>query len=75
MKKIKADILIKGNLICSNNVTGGGQIYSTHKPEKYFNTTESIVIDGDININNLNSKQYVIVVVGSIITNGGSYDK
>lgn len=75
MEKIKADILINGDLICEQKLNGGGQIYSTSDVEKYFDASNAIIIDGDVNINSIDSKNYIIVITGSVITKGGSYGK
>lgn len=75
MGKIKADILIKGDLICKKLLTGGGQIYSckTDDLDEWFDVYSAVVIDGDVVVNSFNSMEYVVVVTGAAAVGGEKY--
>lgn len=75
MEKIKVDVLIDGSLICEQKIMGGGRIYSLHNAEDCFDVSKAIVIKGNIDIDSLDSKDYVIAVTNSISTKGGDYGK
>lgn len=70
---IKVDVLIKGNLV-SNSIVGGGKIYPCRKEnlDEWFDTNNALVIDGDVVVDNFDSKQYTVVVTGSVASKGGS---
>lgn len=74
MEKIKADILITGDLICKELLTGGGKIYSSKNEclDEYFDIHDSVVITGDVVVDRFYSKEYTVVVTGSIVAKGGS---
>ena len=72
--KTKVDLLIVGNLLCSNElVTGGGGV--CHCPsellEENFDTSEAIAIHGDVSVESFDAKYKVVVVTGSIAVKGG----
>lgn len=73
MEKIKVDILIRGNLICKELLTGG-KIYSSKNEclDEYFDIHDSVVITGDVVVDRFYSKEYTVVVAGSIVAKGGS---
>lgn len=73
MEKIKVDILILGDLVCEQTLTGGGKIYPCRKEnlDEWFETNNALVIDGDVVVDNFNSKQYTVVVTGAVASKGG----
>lgn len=74
MEKIKADVLINGDLICEYKLNGGGKIYPCRKEnlDEWFDYDNALVIDGDVVVDNFDSKQYTVVVTGSVAAKGGS---
>lgn len=77
MEKIKVDILILGDLVCKQKLTGGGKIYPCRKEnlDEWFDTNDSLVIDGDVVVDNFDSKQYTVVVTGAVASKGGSHGR
>ena len=76
MEKIKADILIKGDLICEKMLnSGGGQIYSckTDDLDEWFDVHSAVVIDGDVVVDSFDSMDYTVVVTGAVVAKGGNY--
>lgn len=71
MEKIKADLLIKGNLICEKMLMGGGVFPSADL--SYFDTSEAVIIDGDLTVQNFDSKEQTVVVCGFAVAKGGDY--
>jgi hypothetical protein len=73
MKK-KVDLLIKGNLLAINNITGGG-IFSTslEQLEEHFNVSEAAIIEGDLNIESFDCRSLCVVVLGAVVAKGGNY--
>lgn len=73
MKK-KVDLLIKGNLLVINNITGGG-IFSTslEQLEEHFNVSEAAIIEGDLNIESFDCRSLCVVVLGAVVAKGGNY--
>ena len=73
MEKIKVDILILGDLVCEQKLTGGGKIYPCRKEniDELFDTNNALVIDGDVVVDNFNSKEYTVVVTGAVASKGG----
>lgn len=74
MEKIKADILINGDLICKQTLIGGGKIYPCGKEnlDEWFDYDNALVINGDVAVDSFDSKQYTVVVTGSIAAKGGN---
>lgn len=74
MKK-KVDLLIKGNLLVINNITGGG-IFSTslEQLEEHFNVSEAAIIEGDLNIESFDCRSLCVVVLGAVVAKGGNYE-
>lgn len=70
----KVDLLIKGNLLVINNITGGG-IFSTslEQLEEYFNVSEAAIIEGDLNIESFDCRSLCVVVLGAVVAKGGNY--
>ena len=78
MEKIKADILITGDLICKEYSTGGGgKIYSCKKEDlhEWFDVHSAVIIDGDVLVDSFDSKEYTVVVCGANACKGGCYGK
>lgn len=75
MEKLKVDVLIKGDLICKQILTGGGEIYpcKIEKLNEWFDYDSALVIDGDIVVDNFNSMDYTVVVTGALAAKGGSH--
>lgn len=75
MKK-KVDLLIKGNLLVINNITGGG-IFSTslEQLEEHFNVSEAAIIEGDLNIESFDCRSLCVVVLGAVVAKGGNYEQ
>lgn len=73
MKK-KVNLLIKGNLLVINNITGGG-IFSTslEQLEEHFNVSEAAIIEGDLNIESFDCRSLCVVVLGAVVAKGGNY--
>jgi hypothetical protein len=73
MKK-KVDLLIKGNLLVINNITGGG-IFSTslEQLEEHFNVSEAAIIEGDLNVESFDCRSLCVVVLGAVVAKGGNY--
>lgn len=73
MEKKKADIIIYGNLICEQKLTGGGKIYSCLKEnlEAFFDIDGACAIEGNLHVENFNAADKCVVVCGSIATKGG----
>lgn len=74
MKK-KVNLLIKGNLLVINNITGGG-IFSTslEQLEEHFNVSEAAIIEGDLNIESFDCRSLCVVVLGAVVAKGGNYE-
>lgn len=74
MKK-KVDLLIKGNLLVINNITGGG-IFSTslEQLEEHFNVSEAAIIEGDLNVESFDCRSLCVVVLGAVVAKGGNYE-
>lgn len=74
MEKIKVDVLINGDLIC-NNILRGGKLYPCQPNELnlWFDTRNALVLDGNVIVNNFDSKDYVVVVVGAVTAGGASH--
>lgn len=53
---------------------GGGKIYPCRKEnlDDWFDANNALVIDGDVVVDSFDSKQYIVVVTGSVATKGGS---
>ena len=70
----KVDLLIKGNLLVINNITGGG-IFSTslEQLEEHFNVSEAAIIEGDLNIESFDCRSLWVVVLGAVVAKGGNY--
>lgn len=77
MGKIKADILIKGDLICEKMLNGGRQIYSCKSEDldEWFDVHSAVVIDGDVVVDSFDSMDYTVVVTGAVATKGGYHGK
>lgn len=75
MEKMKVDILIKGNLVCKDCLRGG-KLYPCQNSElnHWFDIRDALVIDGDVIVSNFDSKDYVVVVVGSVAAKGGCHE-
>ena len=74
--KTKVDLLIVGNLLCYNELVGGGILRCPQNLlNQYYDITESIIIHGDVSVESFNSKEKVVVATDSIATKGGSYGK
>lgn len=73
MKK-KVNLLIKGNLLVINNITGGG-IFSTslEQLEEHFNVSEAAIIEGDLNVESFDCRSLCVVVLGAVVAKGGNY--
>lgn len=73
MKK-KVNLLIKGNLLVINNITGGG-IFSTslEQLEEHFNVSEAAIIEGDLNVESFDCRPLCVVVLGAVVAKGGNY--
>lgn len=76
MEKIKVDILVIGNLICNDNLRGGGKIYPCKSEELdlWFDVEHALVIDGDVIVDNFDSKDYTVVVTGAVAAKGGCHE-
>lgn len=72
--KTKANLLIIGNLLTSKYLRGG-QIEHCPKEllEEYYDTSESIIIQGDVIVDSLDCNDDIVVVTGAVSTRGGSY--
>ena len=70
----KVDLLIKGNLLVINNITGGG-IFSTslEQLEEHFNVSEAAIIEGNLNIESFDCRSLCVVVLGAVVAKGGNY--
>lgn len=70
----KVDLLIKGNLLVINNITGGG-IFSTslEQLEEHFNVSEAAIIEGDLNVKSFDCRSLCVVVLGAVVAKGGNY--
>lgn len=70
----KVDLLIKGNLLVINNITGGG-IFSTslEQLEEHFNVSEEAIIEGDLNVESFDCRSLCVVVLGAVVAKGGNY--
>lgn len=70
----KVDLLIKGNLLVTNNITGGG-IFSTslEQLEEHFNVSEAAIIEGDLNVESFDCRSLCVVVLGAVVAKGGNY--
>ena len=73
MEKKKVDIVILGNLICEQKLTGGGNLYPCIREEleSFFDISEACIIEGDVCVNSFNAANKCIVVCGSIASKGG----
>ena len=69
----KADIVILGNLICEQKLTGGGKLYPCIKEnlDSLFDIKEACIIEGDVRVSNFHCKDYCVVVCGSVSAKGG----
>lgn len=74
MEKIKADILVFGDLICKEKLIGGGKLYPCRRNdvEAFFDTTDACVIAGDLIADSLDTGDKVVVVCGALAVKGGS---
>ena len=71
--KTKADIFIRGNLLCEESMTGGG-IYELSNDDKLleqFDTKDAVMFGGDVHIRQFASKNQVVVVFGCVAQKGG----
>lgn len=70
----KVDLLIKGNLLVINNITGRG-IFSTslEQLEEHFNVSEAAIIEGDLNVESFDCRSLCVVVLGAVVAKGGNY--
>lgn len=75
MEREKADLLISGNLICKQMLTGGGKIHPCKKEKlnEYFDVGDALHIDGDVVVDSFDSKGYSVVVTGAVVAQGGGY--
>ena len=73
MDKKKADIVILGNLICEEKLTGGGKIYSCKREDlgKCFDVGDACVVDGDVCAGSFNAGGLCVVVCGAVAAKGG----
>ena len=71
----KVDLLIKGNLLAINNITGG-RIFSTslEQLEEHFNVSEAAIIEGDLNVESFDCRSLCVVVLGAVVAKGGNYE-
>lgn len=72
MKK-KVDLLIKGNLLVINNITGGIFSTSLEQLEEHFNVSEAAIIEGDLNVESFDCRSLCVVVLGAVVAKGGNY--
>lgn len=74
MEKMKADILILGNLICKYKLTGGGKIYPCRKEDlnEWFDYEEAMVVVGDVIVDSFDSGMRTVVVTGTVAAKGGN---
>lgn len=72
--KKKADIVIRGGLICKEKLIGGGNLYSCPWEEvaSFFDTEGACVIAGDLIADSLDTGDKVVVVCGALAVKGGS---
>lgn len=74
-EKVKADILILGDLICKQKLMGGGgKIYPCRKEElnEWFDYEEAMVVVGDVVVDSFDSGMRTVVVTGAVAAKGGN---
>lgn len=75
MEKKKADIVIYGNLICKQKLTGGGKLYlqnDVNTLTEFFDIEGTCVIHGDLQVESFNACDLCVVVCGYVAAKGGS---
>lgn len=73
MEKEKVDMLIRGNLICENNLIGGGISGYDEELDTQYDISCAIIIDGDVHVNAFDSSHSIVLVTGCVATKGGDY--
>ena len=73
MEKIKADVLILGDLICKEKLTGGGKLYPCRREEveEFFDIDGACVVEGDLTVCGLDTGGKVVVACGAVAVEGG----
>lgn len=73
MEKIKADILIRGDLICKEKLIGGGKLYPCRREdvEAFFDIDGACVVEGGLRVDGLDTGDKTVVVCGAVAVEGG----
>ena len=80
-RKIKADVVIIGNLLSArgitSNPTGGGNLYLQIDKStlgEFFDIEGACVIEGDVKVENFNAADKTVVVCGWAAAKGGDHE-
>ena len=77
MGKLKADVVIYGDLICKEKLQGGGKIYVTSRKEleSFFDIDGACVVRGNVETSSFDSGEKVVVVCGAVAVKGGLHEQ
>ena len=75
MERIKVDVLVLGDLICKEKLTGGGKLYPCRREEveEFFDIDGACIVRGDVEASCFDSGEKVVAVCGSVAAKGGGH--